>query len=84
MPNTAMNFASKFPSKLLLVTVFLYLLVPAAWAKEPYADVFAFIQKMQTMHPRDEIAGFIAAQAQRLGEATAQAFALLDRTGESS
>ena len=51
MPNTAMNFASKFPSKLLLVTVFLYLLVPAAWAKEPYADVFAFIQKMQTMHP---------------------------------
>ena len=51
MPNTAMNFASKFPSKLLLVTVFLYLLVPAAWAKEPYADVFAFIQKIQTMHP---------------------------------
>lgn len=40
--------------------------------------------KMQTMHPRDEIAGFIAAQAQRLGEDTAQAFALLDRTGESS
>ena len=51
MPNTAMNFASKFPSKLLLVTVFLYLLVPAASAKEPYADVFAFIQKIQTMHP---------------------------------
>jgi len=38
--------------------------------------------KMQTMHPRDEIAGFIAAQAQRLGEAAARAFALLDRTGD--
>ncbi len=40
--------------------------------------------KMQTMHPRDEIAGFIAAQAQRLGEAAARAFALLDRTGDPS
>ena len=38
--------------------------------------------KMQTLHPRDEIAGFIAAQAQRLGEDAAQAFALLDRTGD--
>jgi len=40
--------------------------------------------KMQTMHPREEIAGFIAAQAQRLGEAAARAFALLDRTGDPS
>lgn len=40
--------------------------------------------KMQTMHPREEIAGFIAAQARRLGEAAAGAFALLDRTGELS
>lgn len=38
--------------------------------------------KMQTMHSREEIAGFIAAQAQRLGEAAAGAFALLDRTGD--
>jgi hypothetical protein len=40
--------------------------------------------KMQTMHPREEIAGFIAAQARRLGEAVAGAFALLDRTGDPS
>ncbi len=40
--------------------------------------------KMQTLHAREEIAGFIAAQAQRLGEAAAQAFALLDRTGDPS
>jgi hypothetical protein len=39
---------------------------------------------MQTMHPREEIAGFIAAQARRLGEAVAGAFALLDRTGDPS
>jgi GT2 family glycosyltransferase len=38
--------------------------------------------KMQTMHPREEIAGFIAAQAKQLGEAAAGAFALLDRAGD--
>jgi len=40
--------------------------------------------KMQTMHPRAEIAGFIAAQALRLGEAVAGALGALDRAGESS
>lgn len=38
--------------------------------------------KMQTMHSCEEIAGFIAAQAQQLGKAAAGAFALLDRTGD--
>jgi GT2 family glycosyltransferase len=40
--------------------------------------------KMQTMHPRAEVAGFISAQALRLGEAAAKAFDVLDRAGESS
>ena len=37
--------------------------------------------KMQTMHPRAEVAGFISAQALRLGEAVARACAALDRAG---
>ncbi|MDR3641729.1 MAG: glycosyltransferase [Humidesulfovibrio sp.] len=40
--------------------------------------------KMQTMHPRTEVAGFISDQASLLGEAMAEALAVLDRAGEPS
>jgi len=38
--------------------------------------------KMQTMHPRAEVAGFTSAQALLLGEAVARALCVLDRDGE--
>jgi hypothetical protein len=38
--------------------------------------------KMQTMHPRAEVAGFTSAQALLLGEAVARAFCALDRDGD--
>lgn len=51
MVNFAMSFATKLSSKLLLLVIFLCLGVPGASAKQPYADVFALIQKIQSMHP---------------------------------
>ena len=47
----ARNFASKLPSKLLLAAFFLCLGACAGVTQKPNADVFALIQKLQTMHP---------------------------------
>ncbi|MDP2849195.1 MAG: glycosyltransferase [Humidesulfovibrio sp.] len=56
----------------------------AAQEGDASSNAFGNRYKMQTMHTREEIAGFIAAQALRLGEAVAGAFALLDRAGDPS
>ena len=51
MSSIMVNFAKLTVAKLFMVLFLLCFWVVAASAKEPYADVFAFIQKMQTMHP---------------------------------
>ena len=51
MSNIMVNFAKLTVDKLFMLLFLLCFWVPSASAKEPYADVFAFIQKMQTMHP---------------------------------
>ena len=51
MVNYPISFVSKLPSKLLLAAFFLCLGACAGVTQKPYADVFALIQKLQTMHP---------------------------------
>ena len=51
MSNIMVYFAKLTVAKLFMLLFLLCFWVPSASAKEPYADVFAFIQKIQTMHP---------------------------------